>query len=504
VIPSKPERRNVLLDSFLAIVVCSAAAALLFEGLGRSSIFGDESIYASVAKGIAESHRWLLPEYRGELFMMKPPLEIWATALVFKMFGASEFTARVLDATFGVATTLVVFLYGRTFFGRTVGFVAALLLLTAKQLSSLHCFRDGSQDGALVLLLSGCVFLHALGLARRQESRWLVVACGVLLGAALLVKSLVALVVWPPMVAAHWLLTPKGLRQRGQRDLLVVLVVAMLIYLPWLILVVVASHGEYLQVMYIDLVVRALSTRQPPSTPEGPLFYVESIFRDFGVWILLLAGAALVLGPIRRRLGEGAAIAYIVAAVCSVGIVLLLSLPRSKLEWYVYPAYPGMAIVMAVHLNWIWRAVRKSVVLRSLLVAGVVVCLCGGLWVSRRHCQEVFTSDMQRFATYCRERGDVEVFVGDDLWDDPWGFREWNYYYASGIPGVRRVVPGDASLNEEGERCRCLITSNPERYLTARTLASSRTVRIAKHDPREKDVFVVEVGSCGERGFFER
>jgi len=113
------------LDIVLLLFLIILSSIILFNNLGKSSLFADEAIYAQVERDAAEKNFWM-PLHKGEEpFLCKPPLKMWAVALIFKYFGINEFNARVLDALFGVATIALVFIFGRILFNRRTGFIAA-------------------------------------------------------------------------------------------------------------------------------------------------------------------------------------------------------------------------------------------------------------------------------------------------------------------------------------------------------------------------------------------
>lgn len=80
---------------FLYFIIASILL-LRFFSLGVYDLADTtESRYASIAMRMVLNHDWITPRYFFEPFLAKPPLSFWATALSFKLFGFSEFTARL-------------------------------------------------------------------------------------------------------------------------------------------------------------------------------------------------------------------------------------------------------------------------------------------------------------------------------------------------------------------------------------------------------------------------
>ena len=95
--------------------------------------------------------------------MEKPPLFLWLTALMYQLFGISEFSARLVGALCGIATILLTFEIGRRMLDEWVGFIAALILLTNGFF--LFILRYGGVD----MPLTFCVVLAAYGYLRMRQ-----------------------------------------------------------------------------------------------------------------------------------------------------------------------------------------------------------------------------------------------------------------------------------------------------------------------------------------------
>lgn len=61
----------------------------------RALIQPDEGRYAEIAREMAQSGDWITPRLNDLKYFEKPPLQYWATAVAFRLFSESEWTARV-------------------------------------------------------------------------------------------------------------------------------------------------------------------------------------------------------------------------------------------------------------------------------------------------------------------------------------------------------------------------------------------------------------------------
>src|SRR3954451_8767302 len=94
-----------------AIVVLALAwfAGLEFRGL----IQPDEGRSAEISREMLVSGDWIAPSLNGLKYFEKPPLQYWATAASFALFGEDEWTARLWTGLTGVLGGLLVVLAGK-------------------------------------------------------------------------------------------------------------------------------------------------------------------------------------------------------------------------------------------------------------------------------------------------------------------------------------------------------------------------------------------------------
>ncbi len=117
--------------------IVAAAALLRFWDLGARTFHGDEAIHAGFA--------WQLADGRGYIHnpLTHGPFQFIGTALVFVLFGDSDYTARVLPALFGTALVALP-LFLRRDLGRTGTLISMLLLAVSPTL--LYFSRFARED----------------------------------------------------------------------------------------------------------------------------------------------------------------------------------------------------------------------------------------------------------------------------------------------------------------------------------------------------------------------
>jgi len=84
-----------------------------FGGLEYRGLFQpDEGRYAEISREMLASGDWITPRLNGLKYFEKPPLQYWATAVSFALFGEDEWTARLWTAVTGFLGLLLVVFAG--------------------------------------------------------------------------------------------------------------------------------------------------------------------------------------------------------------------------------------------------------------------------------------------------------------------------------------------------------------------------------------------------------
>ena len=93
---------------------------------------GTDSVQAEAAREMAVNGNWITPHLDGVRYLAVSPLLTWSTALSFKLFGVSDWAARLPLAISALALFIFTLSLGsRLFLTPVAGFYAALLLITS-------------------------------------------------------------------------------------------------------------------------------------------------------------------------------------------------------------------------------------------------------------------------------------------------------------------------------------------------------------------------------------
>jgi len=481
-----------------APVALSLAAVLLisslivFHRLGDASLQGDESIYALASRESVERGVWwplYLPP--GQLFHTKPPAKPVIVAACFKALGESELAARLPDAVFGVLTIALVFLVGARKFGLGAGLLSSTVILAAEGYLCIHGVRDSVMD-SLLTLLAIVICLAWLNVRNGRPRKWFwwsTTAAAVVLAG--LSKNVFG-VAFAAVLVVIELSAPIWERRRSPVLLPVVGIAATAVFaaLAYFTLMLWVSKGAYASFQYEDLVVRATRGISQGHL-HGPLFYPQTLIGDFGPWLLLVLVTAFVV--VRGRPGEGRrdAVFLLVFAAVFIG---MFSLSNSKLPWYLYPAYPALALVIGYGAREFVRAF-PSVMWRGttmMVILGLVVIDLSSLWT--RVQGDVQVIDAERFVWAYSQLEDVSLIIDAPSIRKHGRFRDWNRFYLKGAPNVQCFSRPPVKVESGGRSCTFLATGEPGSYPPTRAQPWRPIMKLRKLDGMAGDIWIL--GTC--------
>src|SRR5207253_1336985 len=113
-----------------ALALALAASVLVALRVELPPYFANEGRYAAVAREMVVLGDYATPHLDFVLFLNKPPLLYWLTALLFHVIGPSEW-ARLVSVAAGAVTLFATCRLGALLYGEPAGLVAGLALATS-------------------------------------------------------------------------------------------------------------------------------------------------------------------------------------------------------------------------------------------------------------------------------------------------------------------------------------------------------------------------------------
>lgn len=330
------------------LVLFFAAVALLYlSSLGTMPLMEpDEARYAEIPREMIASGNYVTPHLNGVVYLEKPPLFYWGNALSLRVFGESEFSARLFTAAVSAVGILLTYWMGAVFAGWRTGLYAAIVLST-----SLYYYvigRLNTLDMTLAVTLLLAIFPAYLYLSGRKGGRgWLYLSYGAA-GLAFLTKGLVG-VVFPAAVIVTWLVFSRRHRQVGKAVSLVGILVFLATVLPWIVLVQ-RENPDFLWFFFVhEQFLRYTTTIHDRYEPFW--FFVPIVVGGLVPWIAFLRRIAVAVRASAEEFLAGEAIAFLLSWILV--IFLFFTFSKSKLPTYMAPIFPPLAVLFGRGLE-IW------------------------------------------------------------------------------------------------------------------------------------------------------
>ncbi len=200
----------------LAALLLVTAVVFLWN-LGSSGYAN--SFYSAAAQAGSRSWKAFLfgsLDSANAITVDKPPAALWPMALSVRLFGLGGWQILVPQALMGVAAVAVLFASVRRLYGPAAGLLAGGLLAVTPVAALM--FRFNNPDALLCLLMVSALYLLTRAL-EDGRTRWLVL-CGLVFGAAFLVKTLQAWLILPVVAVVYLVCGPPRLRRRTGQVLL--------------------------------------------------------------------------------------------------------------------------------------------------------------------------------------------------------------------------------------------------------------------------------------------
>ncbi|MDD3883572.1 MAG: glycosyltransferase family 39 protein [Gallionella sp.] len=322
-----------------------ALALVWFANLEyRTLIKPDEGRYAEIPREMVVSGDWVTPRLNELKYFEKPPLQYWATATAYTLFGDEQWTSRLWAALTGFAGILLVWLTGVKLFGREAAGYAALILSS----SLLYVLM-----AHINTLDMGVTFFITLGIAGlliaqneaevRSRRRWMLVAWAGL-ALAVLSKGLMGIVL-PGAALFIYCLVQRDFSVLKRMHWLPGLALFFAIVSPWFYLVMKANpeffERFFIYEHYTRFTTKDLGRYQPWH------YFIPILLAGALPWTVTL------LDSMRRGLDSVAAGQFNASRfllIWAIFIYLFFSISGSKLPSYLLPMFPALALLMGRHI----------------------------------------------------------------------------------------------------------------------------------------------------------
>jgi 4-amino-4-deoxy-L-arabinose transferase-like glycosyltransferase len=326
------------------LAIALACAASWFALLGVRPLFNpDEGRYAEIPREMLATGDWVVPHLNNLVYIEKPPLQYWATALSFEVFGTNVWAARLYTGLCGLLTVLVAAALARRLWGRSVAARAGIMLASSFALIILS--QQLTLDMSLAFfttatLAAFCVAQEAATPdARRRYWMWLawVSAAG-----AFLTKGLIGLVL-PALTLLAYSLLYRHWRIWRRLSILPGCALFALVSLPWCVLMQ-RRVPQFFDFFFIREHFQRFLTRIEDRY-EPLWFFIPVLAVGCLPWILPAGRALATSWQIPKAPTDFAPRAFL--WVWCIVVLVFFSLSDSKLIPYILPLFPALLLLTA-------------------------------------------------------------------------------------------------------------------------------------------------------------
>ncbi|HRX70161.1 MAG: glycosyltransferase family 39 protein [Candidatus Competibacteraceae bacterium] len=362
-----------------------------FSNLESRKLFRpDEGRYAEIAREMAVSGDWITPHLNGLKYFEKPPLQYWATAAAFKLFGEHHWTARWWPATTSFACVLLMFWVGRRLYDEEVGLAAAAALggCTWFLLNAHFNALDAGLTAFLTIALLSFLMAQRPDATPVANRNWMLIVWAAM-ALAVLSKGLIGIVL-PGAVLTLYILIERDWRMLTRLHLGKGLALFLFIAAPWFIAVSLLND-EFAKFFFIHEHFARFTTDVHRRTGAWWYFVPELLIGSMP-WLPFIA---VRLRDGWRREGERGMLQPLrLLLIWATFIFVFFSVSHSKLPSYILPIFPALALFAGVEMQRM-EPKRLSRLAWGLAAIGgllLLLILLGG-----EHLAQAFSNDASPF-----------------------------------------------------------------------------------------------------------
>jgi len=368
------------------LLIAAAWLVIYVPGLFSPSLLDDaDSIHAEAAREMVVRHDWSTLYINGFRYLEKAPLMYWGMASSYKLFGVSEWTAR-LPLTLGVLGLLIsIYFFGKRHFSENAGLYSSIVLATSFGPYIFSRILIPDIWVGWFLLIGFDFFLR--GVESGTPSIWMCWGLAASTALNVLTKGLIG-IVFPAAIIIGYLLLTGNLRHLLRMRLVSSFLVFLAIAAPWHIIAGLRnpaagdSKGFFWFYFINEHFLRYLNKRFPKDYDTVPLIVFWGMLL---VWLVPWSGflfKALEEVPLRLRswfggvgdqpsfaaklrqlwinlqsYGRGLTQSEKALLLCGVWALVIVGFFSfsSRQEYYTIPALPALAVMVGA-----WLAKEES------------------------------------------------------------------------------------------------------------------------------------------------
>ena len=321
----------------------------------------DAMQYASMSREILRNENFIFLFDNGKPYLDKPPLIFWVTSLIFKVFGASNFTYRLPSFLFSIMTIYSTYKFSNIFYSKRVSISSVLIL------SSCITWTIINGDVRTDIYMIGPMMLGIWKIVDYFElkNRSSLIFGAISIAFAMMGKGPLGLVI-PVLIIFANLTYKKEINKVLDKEIFLGLTFFSITLIPMSIGLYKQFGLNGLEFFYWTQSFGRITGESSWSNNTGPLYLFNVFLYSFLPWTFLFLEAFITkTKQIFRKENPVEIVSYFGFIIP----LIILSLSNYKLPHYIYCVMPFASVLTAVRVDSFLESVKfKKIYLSQLFL----------------------------------------------------------------------------------------------------------------------------------------
>jgi len=292
--------------------------------------------------------------FKPDMWNTKPPLLVWCMVFFMKLIGVNELSVRLPSAFAAFFSCLALLLFLRRYFKDAwMGIIAVLILITANGYINYHVSRTGDYDALLTFFTTvSCLYFYTFTETNNKKFLYLffiTLTCGVL-------TKGVAGLLFTPALFLYCVIQKKLKLFFLNKHFYFGIGILFLLGFGFYFLRELHNPGYLEAIQENELGGRYLKS-QGNQEFDFWFYYTNLTDRQFSAWILFVP-CGFLAGWFSKDPRMKRFILFLTLLIFS--FFIIISAGKTRLEQYVAPLFPLLAIISALFIYYVFVILRKT------------------------------------------------------------------------------------------------------------------------------------------------
>ncbi len=334
----------------------------------------DEAWLASVSQDIAARGDWLGGQWNGQTWFYEPPLVTWSLAVLYKIFGPSEFWLRSFNAFLGLLIIILVYKIS-VLITKSVksALIGAIILLSDIE----FLFRSRQINVEIPVTFFLFLTIYAVLKTPSSPPRKLWIITGISLGLAFLTKRASPILILPALLPIILSKSLRGMYRPVRPAAISFLAAFFAVAAPWYFLSYLRFGNQFINEFFLSYTLGKIRSANPGAGTDI-WFYITSLRHAFKLWFPLIP-LAIIWATVKSFRNRKVAVLTIFIWT----FLIFLTLAPIKSSWFLLPIHPPLAILIGLFVTNLVKFAKlhsRTISFANLSVVSVIIVTTAAAW----------------------------------------------------------------------------------------------------------------------------